>query len=38
MKPEFSIGIDIEEIKRIKRLTEKYGERFLNRIFTKREI
>ncbi len=38
MKPEFSIGIDIEEIKRIKRLTEKYGKRFLNRIFTKREI
>jgi len=38
MKPEFSIGIDIEEIERVKELTEKYGERFLNRIFTEREI
>jgi len=38
MKPELFIGIDIEEIKRVKELTEKYGERFLNRVFTEREI
>jgi len=32
------IGVDIVSIKRIEEMIEKYGERFLNRIFTKREI
>ncbi len=32
------VGIDIEEISRIKRAVEKWGDRFLNRIYTKREI
>ncbi len=32
------IGVDIVEIERFKRLTERWGERLLNRIFTQREI
>ena len=33
----FSIGVDIIEIDRIKQSIEKYGQRFLDKIFTKRE-
>jgi len=32
------LGIDIIEIDRIKKSIENYGERFLNKIFTKEEI
>ena len=32
------IGIDIIEIERIKRSVEKYGERFISKIFTQKEI
>jgi holo-[acyl-carrier protein] synthase len=32
------IGIDIIEIKRIRNISEKYGERFFQRIFTDNEI
>jgi len=32
------LGIDIIEIARIKKSIEKYGERFLNKVFTKEEI
>ena len=32
------IGIDVIEVERVKRAIEKLGERFLNRIFTQREI
>jgi holo-[acyl-carrier protein] synthase len=32
------IGTDIVEVERIKSAIEKYGERFLNRIFTQTEI
>jgi len=32
------IGIDIIDIKRIKRIMEQYGERFFNRILTEKEI
>lgn len=31
-------GIDVVEIERIKNSIERYGERFLNRIFTEREV
>ena len=34
----FSIGTDIVEVNRIKCLIEKYGDRFLNRVFSKDEI
>ena len=34
----FSVGTDIIEVKRIKYLIEKYGDRFLNRVFSKEEI
>lgn len=34
----FGIGNDIVEIKRIEKSLEKYGERFLKRVFTTREI
>jgi phosphopantetheine--protein transferase-like protein len=33
-----SIGVDIEEIDRIKELIDRYGDRFLNKIFTENEI
>ena len=33
-----AIGIDIIEIDRIQAMTEKYGKRFLNRIYTQQEI
>lgn len=33
-----SIGTDIEEIGRVKQLCERWGDRFLNRIFTLHEI
>jgi holo-[acyl-carrier protein] synthase len=32
------VGVDIVEVKRIERILKRYGERFLNRIYTKREI
>jgi len=32
------VGIDIEEIKRIKSAHKRWGVRFLNRIYTKREL
>jgi len=32
------IGIDLVEVDRLKRLVEKFGERFLTRVFTKKEI
>lgn len=32
------IGIDIIEIERVREAIEKYGERFLNKIFTEKEI
>lgn len=32
------LGIDIIEIERIKKSIEKYGERFLNKVFTSEEI
>jgi holo-[acyl-carrier-protein] synthase len=32
------VGVDIVEVKRMRRLREKYGERFLNKIFTDVEI
>lgn len=32
------IGIDIVEIKRVEKLIKKYGSRFINRTFTKKEI
>jgi len=32
------IGTDIIEIQRIRRAIERYGERFLNRVFTKDEL
>ncbi len=34
----FGIGIDIIEIERIEKSVEKFGERFLNKIFTKGEL
>lgn len=32
------VGIDIIEIERIKKSVDRYGERFLNKIFTKTEL
>lgn len=32
------IGIDLVQVERIRRLYERYGERFLERIFTEREL
>ena len=32
------IGIDIEEIDRIQRAHKKWGERFLERVYTKKEV
>ena len=32
------VGIDVIEVERVKSAIEKYGERFLRRIFTEREI
>lgn len=32
------IGVDIVEISRLERAIEEYGDRFVNRVFTKREI
>lgn len=34
----FKTGIDIIEVNRIKESIEKYGDKFLNRVFTKKEI
>lgn len=34
----FGIGIDIIEIERIKQSVEKFGDRFLNKIFTEGEL
>jgi len=33
-----SVGVDIVEIGRIRRAVERWGERFLGRVFTEREI
>jgi probable phosphoglycerate mutase len=33
-----SIGVDIESISRVDNLLQRYGERFLNRIFTEHEV
>ena len=33
-----SVGIDVTEIDRIGKVIERYGERFLNRVFTPHEI
>jgi holo-[acyl-carrier protein] synthase len=33
-----SSGIDIVEVKRVKRLMERWGDRFLHRVYTPREI
>ena len=33
-----SLGIDIVEVKRVKRLVERWGDRFLHRVFTPWEI
>lgn len=35
---KFGTGIDIIEVERIDRLIEKFGDRFLNRVFTSAEI
>ena len=35
---DISVGIDIIEIKRIRKAVERYGEKFLKRIFTATEI
>lgn len=32
------VGVDIVEIERFKNLTERWGEHFLKKIFTQREI
>jgi holo-[acyl-carrier protein] synthase len=32
------VGVDIVSVKRIKELIETYGERFLTRVFTEREV
>lgn len=34
----YGIGIDIVKIERMKNVVEKWGQRFLNRVFTKNEI
>lgn len=34
----YGLGIDLVEINRIKETIERFGERFLDRVFTKREI
>jgi len=34
----FAIGIDVTEISRMKKIIERYGEKFTRRIFTDREI
>jgi holo-[acyl-carrier protein] synthase len=33
-----SLGVDIVEVKRVKRLLERWGDRFLHRVFTSGEI
>jgi len=33
-----NVGIDIVEIERIKKLYERFGDRFLNRVFTENEL
>ena len=39
-KPELksSIGIDIVEIKRLQKVSHKWGQAFLNKVYTKREL
>lgn len=34
----FGIGIDIQEVRTIKKIIEKYGDGFINRIYTPEEI
>src|SRR5688572_1936493 len=38
MKQNHAIGIDIVEIKRLARVSKKWGDDFLNKIYTSREI
>ena len=33
-----SIGVDFESIRRVDQLVQRYGDRFLNRVFTEEEI
>jgi len=35
---QMSVGVDICEIKRLGRIIEQHGERFLNRVYTRHEI
>ena len=34
----FGTGVDITEVKRLRQAVEKWGEAFLNRVFTKEEL
>ena len=36
--PVYSIGVDLIEIERIEKLLDRYGEKFLKRVFTEIEI
>tara|TARA_X000001036_G_scaffold419335_1_gene439072 strand:+ start:11323 stop:11688 length:366 start_codon:yes stop_codon:yes gene_type:complete len=38
MQTMYSVGTDIIEVERVKTLIDKYGDRFLNKIFTSNEI
>ena len=39
MSPKFSaIGVDIVEIKRLERVSKKWGKSFLNKVYTAREL
>ena len=37
-KPNQAIGIDIVEIKRLSRVSKRWGKGFLNKVYTKREL
>ena len=38
MPGNFSVGTDIVEVYRIKKLSDEYGERFFNHVFTQQEV
>ena len=38
MQTMYSVGTDIIEVERVKTLIDKYGDKFLNKIFTSNEI
>ena len=38
MQIMYSVGTDIIEVERVKTLIDKYGDKFLNKIFTSNEI